>query len=137
MTKTGQVFPIMSGITTGEQIKILFRNVQKYLKDKKLGEIHLNTDFSRSSFKISGGIPQNAGKTKNTISITSNFADKWIEVRFVNPNRKNFGNYLISKVTFNGKIVAKNINQPNFLIARSDFLSLSHNNINLIEITLN
>ncbi len=249
MTLTGQTFPIMSGIATTEQIKELVNNVRKYLKDKKLGGFHLNTDFKEEQlnlgrafsfvygdkengaffnhmavmfayalykqgfvnegyevissiykmasdtqkskiypclpeyfnaegrgmysyltgsaswfiltlltqvFGIRGeygeliiepkltaeqfsrkrGIPHSAGKTKNTISITTYFADKLIEVKFVNPGKKNFGNYLISKVSFNGKILAENLKTPRFLIPRSKFLALSNNSTNIIEVTL-
>jgi len=254
MTLTGQTFPVMSGIATGKQIKILFKSVEKYLQDKQSGGFHLNTDFSRSSFKISGGIPPKAGKeeqlnlgrafsfvygdkengaffnhmtvmfayalykqgfahegyevlnsiyrmaldtqkskiypclpeyfnaegrgmysyltgsaswfmltlltqgfgirgeygdfiiepklvaeqfkNKKAIAIVSRFADKQIEIKFVNPAKKNFGRYLISKVNFNGKIIAENIKTPRFNLSRNRFLSLCNNNINTIEIIL-
>ena len=249
MTLTGQTFPIMSGIANSEQIKTLFNNVRKYLKDKQLGGFHLNTDFkeeqpnlgrafsfvygdkengaffnhmavmfayalykqgfvnegyevinsiykmsvdtqrskiypclpeyfnaegrgmysyltgsaswfmltlltqvfgikgeygdlliepklSAQQFSRKSGSPQHAGKSRNTVSITTYFADKLIEVRFVNPGRKNFGDYLISKISFNGKIIAENLKQPRFLISRSNFLSLSNNNLNIIEVVL-
>jgi len=45
MTLTGQVFPILSGIATEGQIKKILFNVNKFLKDKKLGGFRLNTDF--------------------------------------------------------------------------------------------
>ena len=249
MTLTGQTFPVMSGIATAEQVKELIDNVGKYLKDRNLGGLHLNTDFkkeqlnlgrafsfvygdkengaffnhmvvmfayalykqgfakegyaaiksiykmaldtqkskvypclpeyfnaegrgmysyltgsaswfmltlltrvfgirgeygdliiepklSAEQFSRKSGIPQNAGKTRNAISITANFADKPIEVKFVNPGRKGFGNYSISRVSFNGKIIAENLTEPRFLISRSKFLSLSNNNINIIEVVL-
>jgi len=75
-------------------------------------------------------------KTGKSISITTCFADKLIEVQFVNPDRKNFGNYSVNKVGFNGKIIAENLKQPRFLIPRNKFLALSNNNINTIEIIL-
>jgi cellobiose phosphorylase len=75
-------------------------------------------------------------KAQNTISITTRFADKLIEVQFVNPNNKNFGNYSINKVGFNGKIIAENLKQPRFLLSRNKFLALSNNNINTIEVIL-
>ncbi|MEM7816905.1 MAG: cellobiose phosphorylase, partial [Candidatus Aenigmatarchaeota archaeon] len=40
-----QVFAIMSGIPTKEQIKQIFISVKKYLKDKNLGGFRLNTNF--------------------------------------------------------------------------------------------
>jgi hypothetical protein len=270
MTLTGQTFPIMSGIASREQLKELVNNVRKYLKDKKLGGFHLNTDFKEEQLNLGrafsfvygdkengaffnhmsvmfayalykqgcvnegydvissiykmasdsqksriypclpeyfnadgrgmysyltgsaswfiltlltqvfgikgeygdlviepkltaeqfsrhGGIPRRyvRGKSKNTISITAYFADKLIEIRYVNPvrntkakgmkneisngvnpGRKDFGNYLISKVSFNEKIIAENLRQPRFLIPRSKFLALSNNNLNIIEVFL-
>jgi len=45
MTLTGQVFPIMSGVATDKQVKEIYRSAKKYLWDKKLGGLRLNTDF--------------------------------------------------------------------------------------------
>jgi len=75
-------------------------------------------------------------KNKNTISIVSSFADKRIEVKFVNPAKKNFGSYSISRISFNGKIIAENLRQPRLLISRRNFLSLCRDNTNLIEVFL-
>ncbi|MCU0666674.1 MAG: cellobiose phosphorylase [Candidatus Omnitrophica bacterium] len=47
MSLTAQVFPVLSGLATKEQIKTLFNNSIKYLRDKKLKGWHLNTDFKR------------------------------------------------------------------------------------------
>jgi cellobiose phosphorylase len=47
MTLTGQVFPVMSGVATDEQVKILFNSARKYLKDKRFAGFHLNTDFRK------------------------------------------------------------------------------------------
>ena len=52
LTLTGQVFPVMSGIATDEQVKTLFRNCQKYLKDQKLGGFRLNTDFKAEQLAL-------------------------------------------------------------------------------------
>ncbi len=52
MTLTGQVFPVMSGIATEEQTRILFKNCQKYLKDQKLGGFRLNTDFKEEQLAL-------------------------------------------------------------------------------------
>lgn len=54
MTLTGQVFPIMSGIASPEQIRETIRAVDRYLKDPQLGGYRLNTDF--------GGIQTNLGR---------------------------------------------------------------------------
>jgi cellobiose phosphorylase len=40
-----QVFAIMSGVATSGQIKKIWKNIQKYLKDERLGGIRLNTRF--------------------------------------------------------------------------------------------
>lgn len=253
MTLTGQVFPVMSGIATPEQTKELTGNVRRYLKDRKLGGLHLNTDFSRLSFKISGGIPPKAGKeeqlnlgrafsfvygdkengaifshmavmygyalykqgfvkegyeaisalykmavdtaksriypclpeyfnaegrgmysyltgsaswflftlltqafgirgeygdlviepkltaeqfkNKNIISINTSFADKQIEVRFVNPRKKDFGAYSVTQLTLNAKTLCKNLQAGRFFMPRREFLSLAGSS-NVIEITL-
>ncbi len=45
MTLTGQVFSIMSGMASHEEIKRIILSVDKFLKDKELGGYRLNTDF--------------------------------------------------------------------------------------------
>lgn len=45
MTLTGQVFPIMAGVATNEQVQQAFAAAKKYLQDKRLGGFRLNTDF--------------------------------------------------------------------------------------------
>lgn len=45
MTLTGQVFPIMSGAATTEQVAAVVKAVNHYLKDPELGGYRLNTDF--------------------------------------------------------------------------------------------
>lgn len=45
MTLTGQVFPIMFGVATDEQVARCYLAAKRYLQDKKLGGFHLNTDF--------------------------------------------------------------------------------------------
>lgn len=45
MTLTGQVFPIMSGVATDEQIEEIIKSADKYLKDDNIGGYRLNTDF--------------------------------------------------------------------------------------------
>jgi cellobiose phosphorylase len=45
MTLTGQVFPIMSGVATNEQVAEIYKSAKKYLWDKKLKGFRLNTDF--------------------------------------------------------------------------------------------
>jgi cellobiose phosphorylase len=45
MTLTGQVFPILSGVATEDQVGRAFAAAKRYLQDKKLGGFRLNTDF--------------------------------------------------------------------------------------------
>ena len=45
MTLTGQVFPIMSGVATNEQIEDIIESTNKYLKDENIGGYRLNTNF--------------------------------------------------------------------------------------------
>lgn len=45
MTLTGQVFPIMSGVATNEQVQQAYMAAKKYLQDRRLGGFKLNTDF--------------------------------------------------------------------------------------------
>lgn len=40
-----QVFSIMSGVATDKQIKSILKNINKYLRDVKLGGIRLNSNF--------------------------------------------------------------------------------------------
>lgn len=45
MTLTGQVFPVMSGIASDEQVDDVVRAVNRWLRDPQRGGIRLNTDF--------------------------------------------------------------------------------------------
>ena len=45
MMLTGQVFAIMSGIATDEQIRSICENADRYLYDSENGGYRLNTDF--------------------------------------------------------------------------------------------
>ncbi len=45
MTLTGQVFPILSGVATAEQVQQAFAAARRFLQDKGLGGFRLNTDF--------------------------------------------------------------------------------------------
>ncbi|MFH0791317.1 MAG: cellobiose phosphorylase [Candidatus Omnitrophota bacterium] len=238
MTLTGQVFPIMSGIATDEQINTIFKNARTYLKDKQLGGFHLNTDFKAEQLNLGrafsfiygdkengaffnhmavmfayalynrGFVPQgyevldsiyrmavNTEKSRifpclpeyfdgqgrgmysyltgsaswfiftvltqvfgvraeygdlniepkltssqfryaPSVSITTTFAGKPIEVKFINPQKKDFGGYLIQSVKFNTQIIARDIKQRSFLIKREDFFSLSNGQSNKIEVIL-
>ncbi|MBM3244869.1 MAG: cellobiose phosphorylase [Candidatus Omnitrophica bacterium] len=52
MTLTGQVFAIMSGVALPGQITTLFKNIKKYLQDKKTGGFRLNTDFNSEQLDL-------------------------------------------------------------------------------------
>lgn len=45
MTLTGQVFSIMSGLATKDEVTDVVQSVDHFLKDKTMGGYHLNTDF--------------------------------------------------------------------------------------------
>ncbi len=45
ITLTGQVFPILSGVATNEQVAQCYAAAKRYLFDKKLAGFRLNTDF--------------------------------------------------------------------------------------------
>jgi cellobiose phosphorylase len=45
MTLTGQVFPILSGVASDEQVQRAFIATKRYLQDRKLGGFRLNTNF--------------------------------------------------------------------------------------------
>ncbi len=50
MTLTGQVFSIMSGMATEDEISAVIKSVDHFLKDKELGGYRLNTDFGVSHY---------------------------------------------------------------------------------------
>ena len=52
MTLTGQVFPIMSGISTNEQTKEVIKSIDKYLWDPDIGGCRLNTNFNEVLLNI-------------------------------------------------------------------------------------
>ncbi len=52
MTLTGQTFPLMSGIASEKQANSLINNTRKYLKDKKLSGLRLNTDFKEEQLNL-------------------------------------------------------------------------------------
>ena len=46
MTLTGQVFPIMGGVATEDQIEEIIKTADNYLKDDNVGGYRLNTNFN-------------------------------------------------------------------------------------------
>ncbi len=75
-------------------------------------------------------------QSNEVISITCLFAKKIIEVRFINPAKKDYGRYAISSVGINGEKIAWDINQDSYLISRRKLLALADKTRNTIEITL-
>ena len=67
MTLTGQVFPIMSGVASNEQVAQAFAAAKRYLQDKKLGGFRLITDFKEPqpqlgrAFSFAYGEKENGG----------------------------------------------------------------------------
>jgi cellobiose phosphorylase len=238
ITLTGQVFPVMSGIATNEQVKTLFKNCKKYLQDREVGGFRLNTDFKQEQYALGRAFsfiygdkengaffnhmavmfayalykrgfaqegytvidsiyqmakntekskiypclpeyfnaqgrgmysyltgsaswfmltlltqvfgvrgeygdlmlePKLTGaqfKQKDTISLTTSFAERKIEVRFINKRKKDYGRYSILKITVNGKAIADNIKQSHYRIKRAEFLTLAVKPITTIEVVL-
>lgn len=52
MMLASQVFPVMSGVANGEQIKRILKSIQKYLWNKRLKVYHLNTDFREEQHNL-------------------------------------------------------------------------------------
>ena len=65
MTLTGQVFPLMSGIASKEQTAKIIRSVNKYLNDKKLSGLRLNTDFKSPQFHLGRAFAFSYGSKEN------------------------------------------------------------------------
>ncbi|MFA5976202.1 MAG: cellobiose phosphorylase [Elusimicrobiota bacterium] len=65
MTLTGQVFPIMSGVATNEQVQQCFVAAKKYLQDKKLGGFRLNTDFGDAQLQLGRAFSFAYGEKEN------------------------------------------------------------------------
>lgn len=65
MTLTGQVFPIMSGVATNEQVQQTFAAARKILKDKKLGGYRLNTDFGDIQLQLGRAFSFAYGEKEN------------------------------------------------------------------------
>jgi cellobiose phosphorylase len=228
----------MSGIASPGQIRLLFKNVQKYLKDPKFGGFRLNTDFkqeqlnlgrafsfvygdkengsffshmnvilayalyergfSKEGYEVLNSIYKMALDTarskiypcipeyfnsqgqgmysyltgsaswfvltlltqvfgvrgeygdlriepkltveqfqgSNAISITCSFAKKRIEVKFINPHKKDCGRYSITRVSLNGKLLAQDIRRKHYLIPRRKFLAFANKTSNTIEVIL-
>jgi cellobiose phosphorylase len=65
MTLTGQVFPIMSGVATNEQVTQAFAAAKRYLQDRKLGGFRLNTDFKEPQMQLGRAFSFAYGEKEN------------------------------------------------------------------------
>jgi cellobiose phosphorylase len=65
MTLTGQVFPIMSGVASNEQVTQAFAAAKRYLQDKKLGGYRLNTDFKEIQLDLGRAFSFAYGEKEN------------------------------------------------------------------------
>lgn len=52
MTLTGQVFPIMAGVASDDQIQNMVQAADRYLFDKNIGGYRLNTDFNEVQMSL-------------------------------------------------------------------------------------
>jgi len=52
MALASQVFPIMSGVAADRQIEAILKSAKKYLLDKKLKGLHLNTDYKEEQYTM-------------------------------------------------------------------------------------
>lgn len=238
MTLTGQVFPVMSGIASEDEITELFANSCRHLKHPTLGGFRLNTDFgeerhdlgrafsfiygdkengaffnhmaimfayglysryfAREGFEVFNSIFKMAVTTDSskiypclpeyfdgegrgmysyltgsaswymltlqtqmfgvrgsygdlvlepklvkeqfantsTLSVSTTFADRRIEVRYTNSAKKDFKKYRITKVTINGKVIPQEEPDISITIPRSQFLEFTRTGDNIIEVSL-
>jgi len=65
MTLTGQVFPIMAGVATNEQVQQSYAAARKYLKDRKFGGYRLNTDFGEIQLQLGRAFSFAYGEKEN------------------------------------------------------------------------
>ncbi len=65
MTLTGQVFPILSGVATNEQVQQCFAAAKKYLQDRKWGGYRLNTDFGDVQMQLGRAFSFAYGEKEN------------------------------------------------------------------------
>lgn len=65
MTLTGQVFTIMGGIATDDQVKAVAQAVRHYLRDPKIGGYRLNTNFDEVKLNLGRGFGFAFGHKEN------------------------------------------------------------------------
>jgi len=69
-------------------------------------------------------------------SVATNFADKRIEVCFLNPPKKDYPDYTIQSLCLNGQIIEANLKRRRSIIMRSQFLELAKMPVNKILVAL-
>ncbi len=65
MTLTGQTFALMGGVATPEQAHKILTNVRRYLYDRALGGIHLNTNFKTEQHDLGRAFSFSYGDKEN------------------------------------------------------------------------
>ena len=65
MTLTAQAFTIMAGIAQSWQVRKILQSVNKYLLDKQIGGIHLNTDFKQEQHNLGRAFSFSYGEKEN------------------------------------------------------------------------
>jgi len=65
MILTSQVFAIMSSVAKEWQVEKILKNIEKYLFDRKLKGIHLNTDFKEEQYNLGRAFSFAYGEKEN------------------------------------------------------------------------
>jgi len=65
MNLASQVFPMMSQVANAAQIKEILSNVDRYLYNKSIGGIHLNTDFKKEQHNLGRAFSFAYGEKEN------------------------------------------------------------------------
>ncbi len=65
MTLASQTFPIASGVASSSQIKKILSNVYRYLYDKSVGGLRLNTDFKKEQLDLGRAFSFSYGNKEN------------------------------------------------------------------------
>ncbi|MDD2688837.1 MAG: cellobiose phosphorylase [Candidatus Omnitrophica bacterium] len=65
MILTSQVFAIMSSVAKEWQVEKILKNIEKYLFDRKLKGIHLNTDFQEEQYNLGRAFSFAYGEKEN------------------------------------------------------------------------
>ena len=65
MTLTAQAFPIMAGVARPWQVRKILQSVNKYLFDKEINSMHLNTDFKEEQHNLGRAFSFSYGEKEN------------------------------------------------------------------------